>query len=49
MLKKYGAFQEEHIARYTHQMLKGLHYLHSKHIIHSDLKVIRHLLRALIF
>ena len=39
MLKKYGPFQEEHIARYTFQVLKGLHYLHSKHIIHSDLKV----------
>lgn len=39
MLKKYGPFQEEHIARYTFQMLKGLQYLHSKHIIHSDLKV----------
>ena len=34
MLKKYGPFQEEHIARYTFQVLKGLHYLHSKHIIH---------------
>eukprot|EP00349_Pseudokeronopsis_sp_Brazil_P009621 CAMPEP_0202970246 /NCGR_PEP_ID=MMETSP1396-20130829/16234_1 /ASSEMBLY_ACC=CAM_ASM_000872 /TAXON_ID= /ORGANISM="Pseudokeronopsis sp., Strain Brazil" /LENGTH=125 /DNA_ID=CAMNT_0049698637 /DNA_START=810 /DNA_END=1188 /DNA_ORIENTATION=+ len=38
MLETYGPFDEEVIRNFTRQLLKGLSYLHSKHVIHADLK-----------
>lgn len=38
MLKQYGRFEENVIKKFTKQLLEGLAYLHSKKVIHSDLK-----------
>lgn len=38
LLKQYGAFDECVIRSFTKQLLEGLDYLHSNHVIHADLK-----------
>ena len=38
MCNDYGAFDEEMVKLYSRQILKGLAFLHSKSIIHQDLK-----------
>lgn len=38
LLKQFGPFEEDLIKKFTKQMLEGLDYLHSNHILHSDLK-----------
>lgn len=38
LLLTYGKFDEEQAASYTKQVLSGLVYLHSKNIVHRDLK-----------
>jgi serine/threonine protein kinase len=38
LYKQYGPLRESVIRSYTHQILKGLDYLHSNNIIHHDLK-----------
>lgn len=38
MLTEFGPLQEEVIAHYTRQILKGLQYLHRKNIVHRDIK-----------
>jgi len=38
LLDRHGAFNEQVILRYTHQILVGLDYLHSNGILHRDLK-----------
>ena len=35
---KYGTFSDNLIRNYTNQILKGLVYIHSKQIVHRDLK-----------
>ena len=38
LIEKFGPLQESVIRRYTRQILEGLAYLHSKRIIHRDIK-----------
>lgn len=38
ILSKFGSFSEPLVKRYTRQILLGLEYLHSHHIIHRDIK-----------
>lgn len=38
LLAKFGKFQENVIRSYTRQILKGLDYLHQRHIMHRDIK-----------
>merc|ERR1719391_158804 len=38
LLEKHGAFTEQVIVRYTHQILLGLDYIHANGILHRDLK-----------
>lgn len=38
LLAKYGAFSETVVINYTHQVLRGLTYLHENHVLHRDLK-----------
>ena len=39
MLKQYGVFDEKVIKKFTKQLLMGLEYLHTKGVIHRDIKV----------
>lgn len=38
IIEKFGAFPESLSARYCFQVLQGLKYLHSKNIVHHDIK-----------
>ncbi|XP_038075292.1 mitogen-activated protein kinase kinase kinase 1-like [Patiria miniata] len=38
VLSAYGAFEEPVVLKYTRQLLTGVAFLHSKHVIHRDLK-----------
>lgn len=38
LIKEYGPMEESAIQHFTKQLLEGLEYLHSHHIIHADLK-----------
>ncbi|XP_022109851.1 mitogen-activated protein kinase kinase kinase 1-like isoform X2 [Acanthaster planci] len=38
VLSAYGAFEEPVVLKYTKQLLTGVAFLHSKHVIHRDLK-----------
>src|SRR5688500_17252514 len=40
MLKQYGLFEESVIRKFTKQVALGLDYLHTKGVIHRDIKVI---------
>ena len=39
LVKERGRVGEEEVARYTGQILRGLAYLHSRHVLHRDLKL----------
>ncbi|XP_071799794.1 mitogen-activated protein kinase kinase kinase 1-like [Asterias amurensis] len=38
VLSAYGAFEEAVLLKYTKQLLTGVAFLHSKHVVHRDLK-----------
>ena len=38
ILQQFGAFDECIIKKFTKQLLEGLDFLHSNHVIHADLK-----------
>jgi serine/threonine protein kinase len=38
LLKQFGPFQEQLTASYVRQILQGLGYLHSQHVLHRDVK-----------
>lgn len=47
ILSKFGSLNEQLVRRYTRQILLGLEYLHSHHIIHRDIPFPSHSLALL--